>query len=54
MHAIEVNSLGMPAFLQIFVYKVIQKKQKNNNNSQSTALHFNDRQIFHIHTVAFQ
>jgi len=28
VHAIEVNSLGMPAFLQIFVYKVIQKKQQ--------------------------
>jgi len=41
-------------FLQFFVYKVIQKKNKNNNNSQSTALYFNDRQIFHIHTVAFQ
>ena len=41
----------MLSFLPIFVHKVIQKKQKNNNYSQSTALYFNDLQIFQIHTV---
>jgi len=41
-------------FYNILFTKLYKRKNKNNNNSESTALYFNDRQIFHIYTVAFQ
>ena len=41
-------------FYNFLFTKLYKRNNKNNNSSQSTALYFNDRQIFHIHTVAFQ
>jgi len=41
-------------FLQFFVYKVIQKKKKITTIHKALRCISNDRQIFHIHTVAFQ
>ena len=41
-------------FHKFLFTKLYKRNNKSNNNSQSTALYFNDRQIFHIQTVAFQ
>jgi len=41
-------------FFYNFLFAKLYKRKNKNNNSQSTTLYFNDGQIFHIHTVAFQ
>ena len=47
---------GKLTFRSLLCQSYTKRNNKNNNNSYSTALYFNDRQIFgiHIRTVAFR